>query len=110
MTALYIGAAGGGVFVLSICGICGIGAIVCLEKKKRIQPLPSKLVQQTNQVQMAIASTSTMPVGQAMGVAVPAVPFGAKFDPNTGKPIPKFDPETGKQNWYDYERDRVTEV
>ena len=23
----------------------------------------------------------------------------AKFDPQTGKPIPKFDPQTGKQNW-----------
>ena len=32
-----------------------------------------------------------MPVGQAS--------FGNKFDPNTGKPIPKFDPWTGKQNW-----------
>ena len=25
---------------------------------------------------------------------------GAKFDPETGKPIPKFDAETGKQNWW----------
>jgi hypothetical protein len=24
---------------------------------------------------------------------------GAKFDPMTGKPIPKFDPMTGEQNW-----------
>ena len=23
----------------------------------------------------------------------------AKFDTQTGKPIPKFDPQTGKQNW-----------
>ena len=23
----------------------------------------------------------------------------ARFDPQTGKPIPKFDPQTGKQNW-----------
>ncbi len=26
---------------------------------------------------------------------------GARFDPNTGAPIPKFDPMTGKQNWFD---------
>ena len=23
----------------------------------------------------------------------------ARFDTQTGKPIPKFDPQTGKQNW-----------
>ena len=28
-------------------------------------------------------------------------PFGAKFDPMTGQPIPKFDPHTGQQNWSD---------
>ena len=27
--------------------------------------------------------------------------WGARFDPNTGQPIPKFDPMTGKQNWED---------
>ncbi|KAL6076110.1 SH3 domain-containing protein [Balamuthia mandrillaris] len=26
-------------------------------------------------------------------------PFGTKFNPNTGEPIPKFDPHTGRQNW-----------
>jgi hypothetical protein len=26
-------------------------------------------------------------------------PTGAKFDPNTGRPIPKFNPQTGVQNW-----------
>ena len=26
-------------------------------------------------------------------------PTGARFDPNTGRPIPKFDPQTGVQNW-----------
>ena len=26
-------------------------------------------------------------------------PRGAKFDPNTGQPIPKFNPVTGVQNW-----------
>ena len=27
------------------------------------------------------------------------IPYGSKFDPNTGVPIPKFDPNTGVQNW-----------
>ena len=30
---------------------------------------------------------------------VPNAGKGAKFDPNTGQPIPKFDPTTGAQNW-----------
>ena len=25
--------------------------------------------------------------------------WGARFDPNTGQPIPMFDPMTGEQNW-----------
>ena len=25
--------------------------------------------------------------------------FPRKFDPSTGKPLPKFDPNTGLQNW-----------
>ena len=70
-----------------------------MRKGKKASPLPSRPVQQ-NQIEMG--SASLQPVAQAMGTPVPAEPqsqFGAKFDANTGQPIPKFDPETGKQNW-----------
>ena len=36
-------------------------------------------------------------------------PFGAKFDPMTGQPIPKFDPHTGQQNWSDSVTDAAPE-
>ena len=40
--------------------------------------------------------------GRILPMGPPAASgFGARFDVNTGKPIPKFDPETGKQNWWD---------
>jgi len=38
-----------------------------------------------------------VPTQQAQAQAAP--PQGAKFDPQTGQPIPKFDPTTGVQNW-----------
>ena len=38
-------------------------------------------------------------VGVGTAVAPTGGAWGAKFDPNTGQPIPKFDPNTGKQNW-----------
>ena len=34
---------------------------------------------------------------------------GARFDVNTGQPIPKFDPNTGRQNWWD-ESDRPAQA
>ena len=47
---------------------------------------------------------SQVPVAQPQFVPVPvaqaAVPVaGNRFDPDTGKELPKFDPATGKQNW-----------
>ena len=39
-----------------------------------------------------VVGTAVAPTGGA---------WGARFDPNTGQPIPKFDPMTGKQNWDD---------
>ena len=41
-------------------------------------------------VGQAVVGTAVAPTGGA---------WGARFDPNTGQPIPKFDPMTGKQNW-----------
>ena len=43
-------------------------------------------------VGQAVVGTAVAPTGGALG---------ARFDPNTGQPIPKFDPTTGKQNWDD---------
>ena len=39
-----------------------------------------------------VVGTAVAPTGGA---------WGARFDTNTGQPIPKFDPATGKQNWDD---------
>lgn len=49
------------------------------------------------------ASSSAPPtMHHQSGVAMqPVAPFGIKFDPATGAPIPKFDPVTGEQNWAD---------
>ena len=53
----------------------------------------------------ALASTGTATQGihsSQSGLefsTIPNRPRGAKFDPNTGQPIPKFDPATGVQNW-----------
>ena len=58
-----------------------IVAVVVLKKK---QALPS-----TGTATPNIHHSSQSSVG----------PRGAKFDPNTGQPIPKFDPVTGVQNW-----------
>ena len=101
-TIIIIAAAGAGVLLL----VCIIVIVVFMKKKKMNAgrhtskptgngaPPPSHSQMQMTQI--------PMPVGQATGAAVPVVSqasFGNKFDPNTGKPIPKFDPETGKQNW-----------
>jgi hypothetical protein len=51
------------------------------------------------------AATPVAPQPAVQSVAVPMQatkgqpPFGAKFDPQTGQPLPKFDPMTGHQNW-----------
>ena len=54
---------------------------------------PPPPTQQAVPVQHAIE----MPVMQA----TQQPPRGARFDPQTGQPIPKFDPITGVQNWFD---------
>lgn len=48
----------------------------------------------------ATFSTVVMQTAPPTQVPVQADIVGAaKFDPQTGQPIPKFDPQTGKQNW-----------
>ena len=93
---VIIGVAGGGGAVVFLLALALI--IICMRKGKKATHLPSQPVQQ-NQIEMGSASSSSEPVAHAMGMPVPQSQFGAKFDVNTGQPIPKFDPATGKQNW-----------
>lgn len=47
-----------------------------------------------------IAGQPTWPAqAYVQPIAQPQLPFGTKFNTETGETIPKFDPETGKQNW-----------
>ena len=50
-------------------------------------------------VTMAAPAVAARPVAtQQIEIETGEAPK-ARFDPQTGKPIPKFDPQTGKQNW-----------
>ena len=83
-----VGIAIGGLVLL-----CGIGAavVINLQKSKAAQPPAPPVVA----ADVAMAAPVTTPeIEIEMGEAP-----RAKFDPQTGKPIPKFDPQTGKQNW-----------
>ena len=56
------------------------------------------------QMPIPVAQAPMQPVMQAapvmMGTPMPqAQPMGNRFDPRTGKPLPKFDPRTGQQTW-----------
>ena len=61
-----------------------------------------------NPVVIAAPPTVPMAMPTAVPTAVatpPAAPSnvaggGMRFDPMTGKELPKFDPMTGKQNWW----------
>ena len=55
------------------------------------------MIEHQNPVSTYQPGMAIQPVPAQPAVAVPTT--GAKFDPETGQPIPKFDPETGKQNW-----------
>ena len=87
-TVAIVGIAIGGLVLL-----CGIGAAVLIniQKSKAAQPPAPPVV--AADVAMA-APVATPEIEIEMGEAP-----RAKFDPQTGKPIPKFDPQTGKQNW-----------
>ena len=76
----------------AVCIVVAIIVAVVVLKKKQAPPSTGT----------AVAQGISMPdVGVSVSSTVPnrLGPRGAKFDPNTGQPIPKFDPETGKQNW-----------
>ena len=93
-TVAIVGIAIGGLVLL-----CGIGAAVVINiQKSKAAQLPAPPVVAAD---VAIAA----PAVAAPPVATPEIEIEmgeaprAKFDPQTGKPIPKFDPQTGKQNW-----------
>jgi len=93
-TVAIVGIAIGGLVLL-----CGIGAAVVINiQKSKAAQLPAPPV-------VAADVAMAAPVVAAPPVATPEIEIEmgeaprAKFDPQTGKPIPKFDPQTGKQNW-----------
>ena len=87
--AIIVGASVGGVAVL----ILIIVLIMKNTGNANTAGSPPPPTQQAVPVQHAIE----MPVMQA----TQQPPRGARFDPQTGQPIPKFDPITGVQNWFD---------
>jgi hypothetical protein len=88
-----------------VVGAIVIAAIVYFSCKKRKNPSAKRPDAGTPQG-MPTAPQVQIPVAEMVGIAM-AEPVtkttteGAKFDPNTGQPIPKFDPSTGEQNWSD---------
>ena len=93
-TVAIVGIAIGGLVLLS-----GIGAAVLIniQKSKAAQPPAPPVV--AADVAMAAPAVAAPPVATPeIEIEMGEAPR-AKFDPQTGKPIPKFDPQTGKQNW-----------
>ena len=95
--AIIVGAIVGGVavLILIIVLIMKTNVRVTVENTGNANTAgsPPPPIQQAVPVQHAIE----MPVMQA----TQQPPRGARFDPQTGQPIPKFDPITGVQNWFD---------
>ena len=91
-TVAIVGIAIGGLVLL-----CGIGAavVINIQKSKAAQlPAPPVVAADVAMAAVAAPPVATPEIEIEMGEAP-----RAKFDPQTGKPIPKFDPQTGKQNW-----------
>ena len=91
-TVAIVGIAIGGLVLL-----CGIGAavVVNIQKSKAAQlPAPPVVAADVAMAAVAAPPVATPEIEIEMGEAP-----RARFDPQTGKPIPKFDPQTGKQNW-----------
>ena len=93
-TVAIVGIAIGGLVLL-----CGIGAAVVINiQKSKAAQLPAPPVVAAD-VAMAAPAVAAPPVATPeIEIEMGEAPR-AKFDPQTGKPIPKFDPQTGKQNW-----------
>ena len=93
-TVAIVGIAIGGLVLLS-----GIGAavVINIQKSKAAQPPAPPVV--AADVAMAAPAVAAPPVATPeIEIEMGEAPR-ARFDPQTGKPIPKFDPQTGKQNW-----------
>ena len=77
------------------CAAVGGGVWYCMKQKQQ-NPQPVVVVQQQPPAQAA----PPQPV-EAAEIQLTSAKWGAKFDVETGQPIPKFDSITGKQNWSD---------
>ena len=102
-------ASSGPFIAAGVVGVIVIAAIVYCSCKKRKNP-SAKLPDAGTPQGMPTAPQVQIPMAETVGIAMAEqvsmtttgdAKFGAKFDPNTGQPIPKFDPTTGKQNWSD---------
>lgn len=87
------------IVLISVGGSClvliTIAAIAGIAKAYSMPQTPQPPVMQM----MPMSVGQAMP-SQPVAMGMPSQPAGgAKFDPMTGKPIPKFDPNTGVQNW-----------
>ena len=92
--------------VIVICVIVHL----CVHVKKRAAPNVSSIAMQRLATPMTttcaggydmrpLPGAQPEPAAAPSGMAPSGFPFGAKFDTNTGQPIPKFDSITGGQNW-----------
>ena len=84
----------GGIVLLSV---IGAAVVINIQKSKAAQPPAPPVV--AADVAMAAPAVAAPPVATPeIEIEMGEAPR-ARFDPQTGKPIPKFDPQTGKQNW-----------
>ena len=82
------GIIGGAVAGVAVIAAIAVGAYVYMRRAK-----------ESADVTMAAPAVAAQPVAtQQIEIETGEAPK-ARFDPQTGKPIPKFDPQTGKQNW-----------
>ena len=93
-TVAIVGIAMGGLVLLSV---IGAAVVINIQKSKAAQPPAPPVV--AADVAMAAPAVAAPPVATPeIEIEMGEAPR-ARFDPQTGKPIPKFDPQTGKQNW-----------
>ena len=117
---LIIGGSVGGVVLIAFIGFGAYKMGQAGTKSPAAQPranvpqgtqmMPQVQPEQVHPQMQPVAPVTGLPVNApSFAAAQPQMPpqvtqqppQGARFDPQTGKPIPKFDPMTGVQNWFD---------